>query len=158
LRAWRETSQQQSAKSWLSERQREFETGLTSLGHPELFGEPGKRTAEQAKNYQKAWEAHRVQINGLNSLGRIKLDENFKVTAAHVRAAVNQEFADLLIKNTLKQRDEKLRKQSARRTGGATGKTVSEPAAPENETPDQRARRMAARPEVQASIRKYFKE
>lgn len=93
---------------------------LHSLGHKDLFGEPGKApTADQAANIAKAIDAHVVHANGLFAMGR-----QAAPTPAFLKAAVQLAFGDQLSKQQQRQLTEKLTKQSAKRTGGTAAKTL----------------------------------
>lgn len=98
---------------------------LHTLGHKDLFGESGKPpTQAQTANIEKAIDAHLVHAAVL-----LVRNRPAPPTPEFLRAAVRMEFGDQVFKNEQRQRTEKLRKQSARRTGGLSSKTV-EPAKP----------------------------
>ena len=95
-------------------------TSLHSLGHTELFGKPGEQpTKEQAANIEKALDAHWVHANGLLKTGRQPAP-----TPAFLKAAVHLAFGDQLTKQQQQQLTERLKKQSARRTGGSAAKPL----------------------------------
>ena len=96
-------------------------TSLHSLGNTELFGKPDEKpTREQIANIEKAIDAHFTHARGLISAGR-----QAAPTPAFLKAAVNLAFGDQLSQQQQRKLTEKLRKQSARRTGGSTSKIVS---------------------------------
>ncbi len=116
-----------------------FFNNLHLLGHTELFGKPGEKpNAEQAKNIDKARDTFYSIGIGLLRSGRPHAPE-----LPYVKAAVYHAFGDQLYKQQQKQLTEKLRKQSARRTGGVATKPLPQ-AIPENETHAQRVQRIAA--------------
>jgi hypothetical protein len=93
---------------------------LHTLGHKELFGEPGKQpTREQAKNIARAIDAHLIHAAGLFAMGR-----QAAPTPDFLKTAVRMEFGDQISKTEQRLRIEKLKKQSARRTGGVSSKTL----------------------------------
>ena len=96
---------------------------LHALGHKDLFGESGKPpTQAQTANIEKAIDAHLVHAAVL-----FARDRPAPPTPEFLRAAVRMEFGDQIIKNEQRQHTEKLRKQSARRTGGLSSKTAGLP-------------------------------
>lgn len=98
---------------------------IHSLGHADLFGKPGEKlTAEQTANLEKALDAHFTHARGLIASGR-----NVAPTPAFLKAAVNSAFGDQIQKTEQRRMVDRMRKQSARRTGGSTGKGIAPPAA-----------------------------
>ena len=138
-REWRASLEQQQAQAAVeSIRGRAIES-IHALGHSELFGKPGEKpTAEQKANIEKALEAHFIHAKGLIAIGRQP-----DATVPFLKAAVHSVFGDTISKLEKQRLTDKLRKQSARRTGGTAAKQLPPPP-PENETDTQRARRIAA--------------
>lgn len=96
-------------------------TSLYALGYPELFGKPGEAlTAEQSANIERAIDAHFVHARGLLQSGR-----QVAPTPEFLRSAVNLEFGDELKKIDQRRTTDRLRKQSAKKLGGSSGKTLS---------------------------------
>jgi len=94
---------------------------LHTLGHKDLFGEPGKPpTQSQAANIEKAIDAHLVHAAVLSARNRPA-----PPTPEFLRAAVRMEFGDQISKNEQRQRTERLKKQSAKRTGGLPSRTIA---------------------------------
>ena len=149
LGAFRQGHQRQAA----AEIRQRAVNALHSLGNADLFGKPGEKpTKEQSANVERALDAHFVHARGLLAQGR-----QVAPTPAFLKAAVNLEFGDQLLKQQKQQQIEKLKKQSARRTGGTAGKRLPSPP-PDNETSQEASRRIAADPEILAAWRKATQE
>jgi len=96
---------------------------LHTLGHADLFGEPGKpATDAQTANINKAIDAHLIHAQVLAAKNK-----SAPPTPEFLKAAVRMEFGDQIFKKEQRQRTEKLKKQSARRSGGMPSKTVERP-------------------------------
>lgn len=111
---------QQRQEEQASGLHRQAVQSLHSLGYKELFGEPGKPpTKLEAENIKKAVYAHTVHAAGLLTMGwdEVEPSPKFMDIAAHM------EFGDQISKHAQRQRIEKLKKQSARITGGLSSKT-----------------------------------
>jgi hypothetical protein len=113
--------QQRQAEAVESIRRQAMES-LHTLGHTDLFGEPGKPpTMENMVNINKAIDAHMIHAAGLLSMGRQSAP-----TPEFLKAAVRREFGDQIAKNEQRQRTRKLKKQSAKITGGLSSKTIAD--------------------------------
>jgi len=113
--------EQQGVQTAVAETRREASASLQTLGYSELFGKPGETlTPEQAKNIERAIDAHFVHARGLLQSGR-----QVAPTPQFLRAAVNLEFGDELKKIDQRRTTDRLRKQSAKKLGGSSGKTLS---------------------------------
>lgn len=111
---------------------------LHSLGHADLFGKPGEKlTREQEANIEKAMEAHFIHANGLIALGRQPAP-----TPEFLKVAVRMAFGDELSKTEQRRLTDRLRKQSARRSGGPPAKGAQPIMPPANETSLQFAERV----------------
>jgi hypothetical protein len=120
LREWRSQMQQQQARQSFEQIRRDALTSLHSLGFTDLYGEAGKApTKEQAKHIEEALDGHFTHARGLLAQGR-----QAAPTPAFLKAAVQLVHGELLIQSTKQQQLDRLRKQSARRTGGSTSKTL----------------------------------
>lgn len=135
-RAWRaETQKVEAQRSFQSLRAKAVES-LHSLGHADLFGKPGEKpTKEQAANVEKALEAHFTHGRGLAARGGQPAP-----TPAFLKAAVNLAFGDQLIEKTKQEQLARLKKQSAKRTGGGS---TTLPPLPKDATPLERNLREA---------------
>ena len=128
LRQFRSSLQADRAKAAFESIKSEFANSVDSLGHTELFGKPGARTKEQQANLEKAFnEGHLPHARGLIAQGR-----QVAPTPTFAKAAVNLLFGDQIVNNAKQEQLSRLRKQSARRTGGGTTKI---PPLPKNATP-----------------------
>jgi hypothetical protein len=120
LRAWRTATEQQGRQQAVIVLRQQAVASLHSLGNAELFGKPDEKpTKEQVANIEKAIDAHFIHARGLIAMGR-----QVAPTPAFLKAAVNLAFGDQLSKQQKRQITDKLRKQSARRTGGGAAKTL----------------------------------
>lgn len=146
LRARLEQFEQQGRRQAADDIRRQAAESIHALGFSELFGKSGEKpTKEQSANLEKAIDAHFVHAQGLLSRGQFVAP-----TPEFLRAAVHLAFGDQLTKLEQKRITEKLRKQSARRTGGSAAKPLpKEP--PANESQRERAQRIASDPDVQAA-------
>ena len=99
----------------------QFDSALDSIGHPELFGVAGERTAEQLANAARVWDFHRAHVLGLMQQGRQgRTDKTF------VSRAVQAEFGEQLTKQAQKQVTDKLKKQQSKIMGGPSGKALGD--------------------------------
>lgn len=115
--------EQESAATVRQQIEREATVAVRSLGMTKLFGEPNKApTREQAANIAKAIEAHVVHMNGLFATNRWPEGVDPKPTPALMKSAAQLAFGDQLLQEQQRQRVEKLKKQSAKRTGGVAPK------------------------------------
>jgi hypothetical protein len=136
MRQFRGTMQQQQGQAAFAQLQRDFTASVDSLGHTELFGKPGERTAAQAANLEKAFhEGHIPHARGLLAQGR-----QVAPTPAFAKAAVNLLFGDQLVEHAKQQQLARIKKQSARITGGGSTKVLP---LPEDATPLERNLREA---------------
>lgn len=137
MRQFRGQLQQRDAQSAFSRIKTDFAASVDSLGHTELFGKPGERTKEQAANMEKVFaDGHLPHARGLLAQGR-----QVAPNAAFAKAAVNLLFGDQLIDQAKQQQLTRLKKQSAKRTGGGSAKTLP---LPSNATPLERNLREAS--------------
>lgn len=112
--------EQQSASAQVENLRSKALESLHSLGHVELFGKPGERPTEaQLANIHKAIDAHFVHAKGLLAAGKKP-----EPTPAFLKAAVYLAFGDEITKQQQQRLTDKLRKQSARRTGGSSAKPL----------------------------------
>jgi hypothetical protein len=133
-RSFRETERQQVLTArWGQEYDASLKEVAKELGIEDLLKDP--------KNQQKVLDAHLTHIAGLRNLGRLKMDGSLHITPALVRAAVNQQFAEDIVKTKTQQQLSRLRQQSSKRTGGGTTKL---PPLPKNATPLERNLREAS--------------
>ena len=94
-----------------------YDSLVDSLGHSDLLGKSGKETPKQLKRREDLFVAVKAQQLGLEQLGRpAELDE------ALVNRVARMVFADELGKKDLKQRTQRVSKQSAGRMGGSATK------------------------------------
>lgn len=99
--------------------QREYDSVLDSLGHPELFGETGKESRAERKNRETLWIDIQAYLAGLRAFGKeARLDRSF------VSRVLNMTFADHLNSKQRKQLVAKAKSQSDRRSGAAGTKHV----------------------------------
>ena len=113
-----ENQKKQEAHASFTKLKSDFGNSVDSLGHTELFGKPGERTKEQAANFEKVFnDGHLPHARGLIAQGR-----QVGPTPAFAKAAVNLLFGDQLVKQAKQQQIDKLKKSSARRTGGGVTK------------------------------------
>jgi hypothetical protein len=121
--------QQSQAQAAITKLRGEAITSIHSLGHADLFGKPGEKpTVEQQANIEKALEAHFIHAKGLLATGR-----NVSPTPAFLKSAVNLAFGDQIQKTEQRRLADRLRKQSARRTGG--GSTAARKSVPDANKP-----------------------
>ena len=99
--------------------QREFDSILDSLDHPELFGTTGKETRAERTNRENLWKDLQAYIIGLKGFGReVRADREF------VARVMNMTFAEHLSQKTKNQLITKAKSQSQRRSGSAGTKHV----------------------------------
>ena len=122
LRAFRSELQQQKAQALTGRWEREFNDSLNTVAKEMGLDDMMK----DRKNRARVFDAHLIHFKGMVSAGRIVANDQLHITPALVRAAVNQEFAEAIIKNlkseTVKVSD--LQDQSRQRMGGPAHKAV----------------------------------
>lgn len=100
-----------------------FDSIVDGLGHADIFGNSKslQRDTDEFKARAKLWDAAGVLIAGLDRLGKPA-----GMSAALVRRALNQEFADELSKKERKQLTDKIRTQASQKLGGSPQRTSVE--------------------------------
>ena len=116
---------------------------LHSLGHADLFGEPGKQpTQQQVENIQQVIDDHVAYGAGLIRTGR-----SVAPSPAFIKRSVNALFADKIVKSEKQKHLDALKKQSGRRTGGGSTVPLNLPA---NATPLEQS--LAELPEMSRRV------
>ena len=101
------------------QRIKDFDAAIDAVGHPELFGVAGKRSAEEVARCDKVWKHHFAVLAGLVQRG-----QTGRTDKAFVERAVLAQFGPEIIKSAKQQVIDKLKKQSGKRMGGPANKSV----------------------------------